>query len=106
MSDYCMVYSTVDSAAQAERLAGLIIEQKLAACVNVLPHMQSFYCWDGAVQQSDERVLLCKTVAANESALCALLKKEHPYDVPCILTLPLSNGHPEFLQWVTEQTTR
>ena len=85
----------------AARIARSLVEQKLAACVNVIPGVRSFYFWDGALQEDSESTLVVKTTDAALEDLTAAVKKLHPYSVPEVIALPLSDaGNPEYLSWV------
>lgn len=88
----------------AERLARGLVEQRLAACVNVLPRIRSIYRWQDAVSDDEETLLIVKTRAAAFDALRDWLLRAHPYEVPEIIALPVTDGAPDYLAWVTEQT--
>lgn len=89
----------------AARLARGLVDARLAACVNVVPNVRSYYRWQGAVQVDDEVQLVIKTAPARLSAVQAYLAQHHPYDVPEVLALPVSGGSPSYLAWLVEQTT-
>ena len=88
----------------ANRIALAVIEARLAACVNILPRVQSIYRWQGAVESAIEVPLLIKTTAAAYPALEAAIRERHPYEVPEIIALPISAGLPAYLNWVAEET--
>ena len=88
----------------AERLASALVEEQLAACVNVLPGIQSVYRWQGALERSAETLLLAKTTAERYPALETRLRELHPYDLPEIIALPVERGLPGYLAWVSEQS--
>jgi len=102
VSDHVLVLSTVAQPQDAERIARELVERRLAACVNVVAGLTSFYRWKGAVQRDDERLLLIKTrrdrYAALEQALVAL----HPYELPEIVALPFEAGSAPYLAWIDE----
>jgi periplasmic divalent cation tolerance protein len=81
-----------------------VLEQRLAACVNILPQVQSMYWWEGAIQRDTEVVVLAKTAATLFEPLKACVLELHPYEVPCIVALALDHGHEPFLSWIDEQT--
>jgi periplasmic divalent cation tolerance protein len=83
-------------------LARALVEERLAACVNVLPEMRSYYRWEGAVQEDAERQLLLKTTADRVDALRERLHALHPYDVPEFLVLPIGDGSTGYLAWLFE----
>lgn len=88
----------------AERLAKGLIEQGLAACVNILAPCRSIYRWQGALQDDTEIPLLIKTSAAAYPKLEAWLRAEHPYELPEIVALDIADGLPEYLRWLAEST--
>ena len=88
------------SAPDAERIARALVERRLAACVNVVPGVTSFYRWKGEVTQDSEWLLVMKTTAARFEALREALVEMHPYDVPEIVELPIERGHGPYLDWI------
>lgn len=99
-----IVYSTFPSVAIAEAAARRLVEARLAACGNILPAMISIYEWQGILERADEVVLLLKTTEERAPALMEALAREHPYEVPAILLLPVEAAAPAFAQWVADQT--
>ncbi|WP_305805282.1 divalent-cation tolerance protein CutA [Stenotrophomonas sp. YIM B06876] len=102
--DVRLVFCTCPDIDSAHALASLLVERRLAACVNLLPAMQSVYRWEGRVEQASEVQLLIKTTAARLDALSALIRREHPYDLPEILAISPSAGLPDYLDWIRVQT--
>lgn len=100
MSDHCLVFSTVASAEDGERIARALVERRVAACVNVVPGLTSFYRWEGRVQQDEERLLVIKTRADRFEELRSVLVDLHPYEVPEVIALPITAGHPAYLSWL------
>lgn len=103
MADYVQVVTTTDSEEDAARLARSIVDARGGACVQVVP-IRSFYRWDGAVQDDPEWQLQIKTSASALDALIAHIKSEHSYDVPEIITTPITGGNDAYLSWVDEET--
>jgi periplasmic divalent cation tolerance protein len=101
---YILVYITAKDIDEAEKLGQALVSKRLAACVNIIPGMRSMYWWDGAVQREDEVVVLAKTRAELAQALTAEVKALHSFDVPCIVTLAIDGGHPDFLNWIGMET--
>jgi periplasmic divalent cation tolerance protein len=95
--DFVLVVTTYPVDADAEEFARTLIEERLAACVNVLPPMQSVYRWKGEVEAASERQLLIKTKAANVAALEQRVTALHPYDVPEFLVLSIESGSAAYL---------
>ena len=98
------IYVTTPDAATAERIGRTLVEERLAACANILPAMRSIYRWKGAVEQADEAVLILKTAADRVSALTERVAALHPYETPCIVALPIAAGNPAYLDWITAET--
>jgi periplasmic divalent cation tolerance protein len=100
-----LVYVTAPTLAEAESLARLAVEGRLAACANILPGMRSLYWWQGRLESADETVLLLKTTAELAPALIRALTQAHSYDCPCVVALPIATGNPDFLRWIEAETT-
>jgi len=96
-----VVLTTLGAVTDAVELARTLVEEGLAACVNVLPPMQSVYRWKGAVEVDTEQQLVVKTTTARVAALEARLRALHPYELPEFLVLT-AEGSARYLQWITE----
>jgi len=94
------VYMTAGSKAEAQKIGKALVESRLAACVNILDNMQSIYRWEQEIQQDTEVVLIAKTTASLISQLIEKVIALHSYDCPCIVSLPISDGYPPFLDWI------
>lgn len=102
--DAILALCTAPDAETAAKLARTLVAERLAACVNVVPGLRSFYEWEGEVQDDAEVQLLIKTRASRTAELEARLKELHPYDVPEILFLTVRGGSAEYLAWLHETT--
>lgn len=100
-----IVLVTAPNTEEAEALAKRIVEAKLAACVQVLPEMRSFYFWDGAVRREPEHLLLIKTLPEKYEALKSFILENHSYDVPEIIALQASDVSESYLGWLTGYLT-
>ena len=100
MTDNIVVLSTCPDEQEAARLARLLVEEKLAACVSVVPGMRSFYRWKGAVESAGECLLVIKSSRALFGALREALEKAHSYEVPEVLALAVVDGSPNYLNWL------
>jgi periplasmic divalent cation tolerance protein len=98
------VYATAGDAAEALRIGRAVVEERLAACANVIDGMQVVYWWEGAVQEAGEAVLILKTTDDRLGALIARIRDLHSYDCPCIEALPVVAGNQGFLDWVASET--
>lgn len=90
--------------ATAERIAATLVTEQLAACVNRVGGLLSIYRWQGAVDQASETLLLIKTTEARFPSLAERLRELHPYELPEIIAVPITNGLPEYLHWVSTCT--
>ena len=103
MQQFIVVFVTVGSAAEAERLAVALVEERLAACVNRVHGIHSVYRWEGKVEQSEEELLVIKTRQELFAALEKRVRELHSYSVPEIIALPLIEGNEAYLKWLQEQ---
>ncbi len=100
MTDKIVVLSTSSSKEEAEKIARLLVEERLAACVNVLPGLRSFYRWKGKVEDAAEWLLLIKSSRGKFDKLQATLEKLHSYEVPEVIALPIVDGSKNYLLWL------
>jgi len=100
-----LVLTNVPDRATAEKLADLLVDRQLAACVNILAPCRSVYRWKGAVQHDEEHPMLIKTTAERYPALEQALRGGHPYELPEIIAVPIERGLPAYLDWVAAETT-
>jgi len=98
--DTLVVLTTLEKQEDGERLARLLVERELAACVQILPPMVSIYRWKGNVEQADEVLLLIKTTCEVYPRLESAIKENHPYQTPEIIALPIEAGSTEYLSWL------
>jgi periplasmic divalent cation tolerance protein len=105
-TDTMLVLTTVADAAQAERIARALVEERLAACVTTLGAARSVYRWQGEVEAADELPLLIKTTAERWPELRERLRALHPYEVPEMIVLPVADGLPAYLDWLRASTGR
>jgi len=98
-----VILSTFPSADKAAEVARLLVEERLAACVNLVPAIRSIYRWQGTVQDDAESLAVIKTTEDKESAVLARLRVLHPYEVPEMIVLPIVRGHEPYLAWLAEQ---
>jgi periplasmic divalent cation tolerance protein len=101
---FVIVLTTFPVDRDVEPFAKALVEERLAACVNVLPPMRSIYTWQGALEAADERQLLIKTTIDRVRALETRIKALHPYDVPEFVVIPIAEGSHEYLSWLAAST--
>ena len=97
-----IVYCTCPDRSAAEKLARELVASRLAACVNILPGVESFYRWQGNIEHDNEILLLIKSDAAHFDALKDTISRLHPYEVPEILAVPVEAGHQPYLEWIDQ----
>jgi|SRR6185503_8665593 len=103
MTDKIVVFSTCDSEEQAGRIAHALVEQRLAACVNVLPGVRSIYRWKGEIQEGVEWLLVIKSRRGLMDQLRVTIGKIHTYEVPELLALPVVDGSESYLAWLDRE---
>jgi periplasmic divalent cation tolerance protein len=104
MEPVLIVMTNLPNLSVAETIATALVEARLAACVNVLPAVQSIYRWQDKVERATEVTLFIKTTQRHYAALESAIRAAHPYDVPEVLALPVAAGLPSYLQWVIAET--
>lgn len=102
--DALIALCTCPDGTVADRIARAVVEERLAACVNRLPGVQSTYRWNGAVAVAEEVLLVIKTSRARYAALEARIVALHPYEVPEVVAIAIEAGHAPYLAWIAEQT--
>jgi periplasmic divalent cation tolerance protein len=103
-TDYVLVLTTLPADADSGSFARSLVEERLAACVSLLPVMESTYRWEGQVEIDAERQVLIKTARARVEALWERVRTLHPYDVPEFVVLPIVDGNEAYLRWVGESS--
>ncbi len=100
---YCSIYITVKDEAEARKIGRALVEEKLAACVNIHP-INSIYRWRGEILEEDELALEVNTRTELTSAVINRVKALHSYEVPCIISSPIIDSNPDYLKWIDEST--
>ena len=104
-SPYQMVMTTIGNQQQAQTLAENLVNAALAACVNILPKMQSIYRWQGKLEHGDEHLLIIKTRAERVDDVINTIKANHPYELPEIIAVPIAGGFEPYLTWITQSVS-
>jgi len=97
------IYITTKDEEEAKKIGKALVEEKLAACVNIHP-IESIYRWEGKVQEEGEAAMFVKTKAELADKVIQRVKELHSYEVPCIVCFPIEKGNPDFLKWIEEST--
>ncbi|MCA1561673.1 MAG: divalent-cation tolerance protein CutA [Acidobacteria bacterium] len=103
-SEYVMVLTTIPTDVDALAFGRALVDERLAACVNVLPTMDSVYRWEGRVEHESERQVVIKTARERILALWERVRELHPYEVPEFVVLSIVDGNDAYLRWVGEST--
>lgn len=100
-----VVLCTTPDTEASESLAAFLVENKFAACVNILPGIKSVYQWQGKIEQDAEQLLVIKTTHAAYDKMQDALQERHPYDTPEIIALEISKGLPDYLSWLAHEVS-
>ena len=98
--DYCVVLVTVSSESEGKGIARALVEERLAACVNIIPGLTSIYRWEGKICEDQELLLVIKTQGQKVAALCERIGHLHSYAVPEVIALPIAEGSARYLEWL------
>ncbi|MDP3066322.1 MAG: divalent-cation tolerance protein CutA [Methanobacteriaceae archaeon] len=99
---YSLIYITTSGEDESEKIAKKLLEEKLAACANIIPNIKSLYWWDGEIEEDTESILILKTRSNYLDTIIKRVKDIHSYEVPCVLEIPIKNGSEEYLKWLEE----
>jgi periplasmic divalent cation tolerance protein len=102
MTDKVLVLTTAGNEAEAQKIAQELVEKRLAACVNIVPRIQSLYRWEGKVETAEEHLLLIKTTRTRASKVQAAIRELHSYDLPEFIVISMEGGSAEYLKWIEE----
>jgi periplasmic divalent cation tolerance protein len=99
--DFAIILTTVSAVEEGESIANILVEKQLASCVNIIPNISSVYQWEGQIQSESEVLLLIKTTKDLEAEVYREVQNVHSYDIPELITLPITNGSDAYLDWMT-----
>ena len=100
MTQTIVTFCTCPNKEAAEKIARLLVESKLAACVNILPNVLSIYSWNGKVESAEEHLLVIKSSAQRYQDIETAIRNHHPYELPEIIAVPVELGLPEYINWI------
>ena len=104
--DKIVVFITVGTEQEADNIARLLVEQRKAACVNIIPKVHSLFWWQGKIDSAQEILLIAKTRASLLPQVINLVQEAHSYDVPEVLVLPIIGGNEDYLTWIVNETDK
>lgn len=104
-TNFIFIYSSTSSQEESQKLAEHLLSQKLIACANIIPQIQSLYRWEGKIQKDQESLLICKTQKHLYKKAEQEIKKNHSYSCPCVASLSCEDVYEGYLNWLTEQTS-
>ncbi|MFA5771588.1 MAG: divalent-cation tolerance protein CutA [Thermoplasmata archaeon] len=99
-----IIYTTTKDVKEAKKIGKTLVDRKLAACVNIIPKMNSVYRWKGSVEEAKEAVLLVKTTDSNVEKVKKSIVKMHSYELPCILVFPVESGLGSYLKYIVDNS--
>lgn len=98
-----VLFITTADAEEAQRIADVLVKEKKAACVNIVPKVSSLFWWQGKVEKAEENLLIVKSRVSALDQIVNLVKKHHRYEVPEIIALPIIGGNPDYLEWIGKE---
>ena len=106
MTDKRIVLSTAGSEEEARKIALQLVERKVAACVNIIPQVESIYRWQGKVESSREWLLVIKTTAEKFPGVCGAIRELHSYELPECIAIAIDDGSTGYLQWIADSVSK
>jgi periplasmic divalent cation tolerance protein len=100
---FALVYITTSSKEESEKIANKLVEGKLAACINIIPSIESIYLWKGEIEEDEESLLIAKTKAKNIDKIIKKVKEIHSYETPAILAIPIIEGSKDYLDYLDSE---
>lgn len=104
MGEHRLLYITVGNIDEARRIARALVEERIAACANIVANMESIYWWEGKLTEDREIIVMAKTRTALVEQAIARVRELHSYTVPCVVALPIVGGNRGFLDWIDAET--
>jgi len=106
MGKYSVIMSTFPSRKEANRIADMLLKKRLIACANIIPAVESRYWWKSRIEKGKEALAVMKTRSSLASKVIVEIKKNHPYEVPEVIELPILGGNGNYLKWIDEVTKK
>ena len=100
---FAIVYITTSGVEESEKIGEMLVKERLAGCVNIIPSIKSFYWWDDKIEEDEESILIVKTIEENVKEIIKRVKELHSYENPCIIHLPIKGGSEDYLKWLLRE---
>ncbi|MDI9623359.1 MAG: divalent-cation tolerance protein CutA [Methanothermobacter sp.] len=97
---FAMVYITTSGLEESEKIGKILVKERLAGCVNIIPSIRSFYWWDDKIEEDEESILIVKTIEENVKEIIKRVKALHSYENPCIIHIPIKGGSEDYFEWL------
>jgi len=104
-AQFSVAFVTTSGVAQARKIADELVAQKLAACCNIVPKIESIYRWEGKIERDAEALMIIKTRKSLEKRVIKRVRELHSYSVPEVIFMPIQNGNPDYMKWLAESTS-
>jgi len=101
---YVSVYITAKDVKEARKIASQLLKERLIACANIIPRIESMYWWRGKLERHGESAIIAKSKASHAKKIIKRIKELHSYDVPCVVFWPIVEGNKDYLDWVRKET--
>ena len=98
---FAIVYITTSGVEESEKIGEILVRERLAGCVNIIPSIKSFYWWDDEIEEDEESILIVKTIEEKVKEIIKKVKSLHSYENPCIIHLPIKGGSEDYLKWLS-----
>ena len=103
---YIIALTTTNNMESAKKIAKTLVDERLAACVNIVPYVKSYYVWEGKTTEDDETLLIIKSEDNQKDKLIKRIKELHPYTLPEIIIINFNEGLPDYLKWISESVKK
>ncbi|MCG2827858.1 divalent-cation tolerance protein CutA [Methanothermobacter sp. K4] len=103
---FTLIYITTSGQEESARIGRRLVEERLAACVNIIPSIKSFYHWEGSLEEDEESVLIVKTASELTQQIIKRVRELHSYDNPCIISIPITGGSRDYLEWLNNEVKK
>ena len=103
---FTLIYITTSGQEESARIGRRLVGERLAACVNIIPSIKSFYHWEGSLEEDEESVLIVKTTSELTQQIIKRVRELHSYDNPCIISIPITGGSRDYLEWLNNEVKK